>query len=736
MWKRGIRKYLGQNFLYRKRVSFAKNRYKEGYDEIRSNIRSLKRSKEEAVFGMQQAIDQFLIPRKEEGSADTIGLDNGRKVLHKIINHPNQFISNPDSFGVDGVSVKDIFGPNYKVLDVLEALRAPKYEYLTNQPDAPNYLDSAIQTGQWQFNHYNSLRTLKGIQTRAEALNGFNSTSVERLEQYLTQNFEPSGKQSIKDNLDNPTPLVGRLIEALGSAGVELKRDLKKIINNGDIYTSSTEVFWHLFSFLGDDKNLGALKALPPDLQGDLAEFFLQKRTQLEKNTISGGIEERGSLLWRVEALRQGKIVAEKTQALAAELPDLAKKLISTDSGVAQEALRTIKTLTDSYGFFLELIVTKADENGNLDKKAVDTLLAEIPEFESSVLSNVIDLYPRIKSLEGVYGSLQSERKKLEDLIDQNPEKIAKLDAEYHRVSELFEKNKDSGLTGVGTVLDLNNSGVNGNSSAGGGGDIETSFTAQRVRLKELNDILYGTSETLDGGAFGKISKIENFTFENLPGDISEGLARLAEISQRSIDRRLKEMGLESDKDIASLLDADKKPRLDVLARNELWNNASKSLTETGKALIGHDALQQFKNMSKTAYVGLQTLTYAPANYQNQISVATLTHPTTLKDALYVRKYNGGYLYHTETQVILVNPPRHNSDDQRNVAIWNKTPEEIGLDKKFTLSYGQPDELGIFLTANPENSAASQNTLYGPVQQKVNRLLAENDNFAPTKKAA
>ncbi len=725
-WKRATRKVLGQNFLYRKRVSWAKNRYKEGYDEIRSNIRSLKRSKEEAIFGAQQEIDQFLLPRTEEGSANTVELDAGRKVLHLIINRPNQFASNPAAFEVNGVSAYDIFGQDLKVLDVLEALRSPHYEYLTNNPDSPNYLDSAIKTGQWQFNHHNSLRTLRGIQTRATALESFSSTNIENLERFLTQHYEPSGSPEIKASLDNPRQLVGRLIEALGSAGVDLGHNLNKIIKNGDIYSSANEIFWHLFNFLGKDSNLSAFKALPPDLQGDLAEFFLQKRSQLEEATISGGIEERGSLIWRVEALKQGRIVSEHTQALATALPDLAEKLISTDKGVAQEALRTIKTLSDHYNYFLNLIGVSS-EDGVINKKEVDSLFVGLPEFEKSLLSNIIDMYPKMKGIFGVYSALLSERKKVEELIDQAPERVEELRNQQVAHTKHLESGEPKGVVGnVSRMLDLNTSGTGDGSN--GGGDIETYETTVQREIDRLGGYLDG-----EKGGIAQLEKIKNFTFENLPGDISQGLNRMAERSQRSIDRRLNELGLHSDADIAALLDADKKPSLNTLARNELWNSASKSLVETGRALIGNDALQQFENMKKTAYVGLQTLTYVSANYQSQLTVKGLTNPNTLQDALYVRAFNGGYLYHTDTQVILINPPRHSSDDQRNVAIWNKAPEEKGLDNKFTLPYGQPDELGIFLTANPENSAASENALYGPVQRKVDNLLAANDNFAPKK---
>lgn len=734
-WKRGIRKIgLAQNWQYRKRVNAAKILYKEGYDEVRSNIRSLKRLKEESVFEMQQEIDQYFIPKTAKGEADTVGLDAGRRVLHLIINRPEQFARNPKAFEVNGVSAKTIFGSGFNPIDVLEALRAPKYEFLTNRPDEQNHLEAAIKTGQWQFSHYNALSTLKGLEDRAQALAGFSKTNLETLEQHINQHYEPNEKANI--DLNHPGALVGEIIEALGSAGVALNRNINKIITKGNIYNSANELLWYLFSFFGQNKNLSAFKTLPPALQGKVAQFFLAKRSQLEKDALSGGINEKGSLIWRVEALRQGRIIAENTEALANELPTLATKLISTDQGVAQAALRTIKTLSDSYNFFLDLIGVTTKPDGTLDETKTDSLLQNLPEFEQSILSNIIDFYPKIKGIYGVYTQLQADRKDIEKSIDQDPEKIAELQAEYDRKSRLLESSRASGLDGLGGFIDAV-PGTPGAAGGVGGGDVETYSTTLRVRLKEIQDILYGTAGSTDGGAYGKIAKIKNSTFENLPGDISHGLQRIAAISYKSIDNRLKELGLESDSSIETLLHEDKKPDLNTLARNELYNTVSKSIISTAEALLGNETQQQFENMAKTAYVGLQTLTFAPANYQSRLTAQSLRQPEVLTDALYVRQENGGYLYHTKTQIILITPPRLNSADHRNVAIWNKTSHEIGLDQKFTIpNYNNPDQLGIFLTANPENSAASQNILIAPFQSKINDLLAANKNLAPKHLAA
>ncbi len=739
-WKRALRKGFAQNLLYRKRVAWAKSRYKEGYDEIRSNIRSLKQSKEESVFGIQQAIDQFLIPRQPEGSANTKELDAGRRVIQLIINKPDEFSKNPSdsNFTINGIEPKDIFGGSFNPLDVLEALRAPNMEFLTSKIDSQNFLDSAITVNHWQLNHYNTLRNLKGLDTRAKALQGFKDTSFQQVEIYLLEQYEPD--KDFTANTQNPSALNDEILTALGSAVPGKLQDIQSQIQNGDIYLSPLELFWHIIDFLGKDRTLSALRRLPPKLQGKLAQFMILKRTELEKSAISGGIEEKSSLVWRAEALNQGKLVAQSLGNFANELPNLGEKLISTEKGGAQEALRIFPTLLDNFRLFFKLLGAKPNQDGNFGDIDIDVLLKDVPEYEASLLSNIINLYPKINYIQEVYPKLVEDRKNLEAFIDQDPKWVEAREKEYQEKDVLLKEITRKGESGFGNTAVFGGMGGSGNtpattadgSSEGaigtGGGGLEAPWTAIRKDLERLTQFLNSGE---DGGAIGKVEKIKNFTFPNLPGNISSNIKRLAAISERTIDRRLKELGLNNPNAVANLLDDDKKPSFDVLARNELFTNGSADIIKTAQSLIGNQVVQQFENMDKCAYVGVQNIMFARADYQPFLTVQSLTNPEVMKEALYVKKdAEGAFWYHTETQVIRITPPRlHDTKDQRNVAVWYKDSTERGLDKKFTIPNTQPDHLGIFLTANPENKAATDNPLYGPVQKKVAALIAANQNF-------
>jgi len=736
-----------QDRLYRARFKAAKALYNEGHEQIVSNLKALKQFKEVRVFKIQQSVDEYFLPRQDQGAADTVGTDAGRKVIQLILNRPDQFISNPAAFNINDISPQDIFGEGYNPLDVIEALRAPNMEYITNKKEAPNYLESAITVSNWQLNHYNSLRTLEGLHTRSKALQSFDGKNLEHVESHLLQYYEPD--KNFQSDTPDPASLNQKILAALGSAMPGELNDLQKQLKNGNIYLAPLELFWHIISFLGKDKGLSALKKLPPTLQGELAQFLIDKRTQLEQSAISGGIDEKGSLVFRAEALKQGEIVATSLENFAGGLSELGSKLISTEKGEAQFALREIATVLDNFKFFFKFLGQEADQDGNFNvSDDLSVILAEVPEYERSLLSNIINLYPKVKYLGDVYPDLVAERKTLEELIDQDPEWIKDRKEEYEQLRNQFKESiekGDSGLSGMGMVMSGSGMGAAGAASTtsdGSGEDgIGTSSAGLEARWTAIRKAQERIAQKLDsgadGGAIGKIQKIDNYTFSKLPGNIDQNVLRLAKLAKRTIERRRQELGI-NDETIDALLDDNKKPSFALLAQNEMYTKGSEDIVKTAEELIANQATQQFANMGKSTYVGLQNLTYARADYQSFLTVQTLTQPEVLSDALYVRKDSeGGFWYHTANQIIRVTPPRFGGQqDRRNLAIWNKSPEEKGFKTRWTVPSTQPDHLGIFLTANPENSAGSKNTLYGPVQEKIKNLLAANVNFAPKSKAA
>lgn len=716
-WKRIGMTLTAQRPLYRMRYRMARARYKEGYDEARSNLRKLKRQKEEQIFGVQQRLDQFIFPA--EGEADTQRLNDGRKVIHSIINDPEGFLDNPNSFSSGGVRPEDIFGNRFSVIDVVETLRAPKYEFLTNREDETDFLDSAITTNNWKLNHYNTLRNLKGFKDRRDAINQFEGTGLRDLEDHVNIVYEPSGNPNL--NLDNPETLVSRLKTALGSATPGLQKEVQALIFS-DIYVGNMESFWYLAKYLGE--NLGVFDKLPKDLQQEFAEFFLRKREQLEEPLVSGSIAEEGTKVWRAQILNQGKNVIQSVKNVANLLPELGDNLLSFEKGVAQKALQDLNSVIDSQEFFEDLLGKEGDKEG---------LLKKLPELEQGLLKNIFALNPFIERLKELYPKLKTQREAFQeklDVVDQ--ERIDKLEEEAKKAQEELNISSRTGKSGLENVTksELSFGGERGGEGAGGegsgsggfmaGSDIETIQTTLQRNYAELRDLIYGKTGEAENGLIGKLNQVSNFTYD-LPGDISKNILDIANKSETLITSRLREIGVSETGE--EMLDNLKDGRRDInfLARIDLGDIASKDIESTSRALLANATIQQVENMKRAKYGELATFSYMPADFQSRLTVQGVCNYQTIKDALYVREdEDGSVWYHSKTQIFKVSEPRFSSKlevDERNVQIWNKHSEERGYGL-FTVPHTNP-HLGIMINSNPENSAAKDNPYYGTVDKKI-----------------
>lgn len=733
-WKRLGMYVTAQRPLYRLRYRTAKARYKEGYDEARSNLRKIKRQKEEQIFGLQQRVDQFIFPA--EGAADTEKLNAGRKVIHKIINDPERFLTSPNSFSVDGVSPEDIFGNRFSMVDVVETLRAPKYEYLTNREDETNYLDSAITTNNWKLNYYNMERNLQGLKARRDALNRFEGTSLKKLENHVNVVYEPSGKPKISENLENPEALVNRLKTALGSATPGLRKEVQELIFS-DIYTGNMEVFWHLAKYLGE--NLAVFDKLPKDLQEDFSEFFLRKREELEKPLVSGSITEKGTKIWRAQVLRQGKNVIQSVKNVANLLPEIGNKLLSFEKGEAQGALQDLKSVMDSYKFLNDVLGAKGDET--VEQR--ETLLKNLPELEQGLLKNIFSMEPFIKRLgDEIYPNLKTQREAFQSQLDVvTSEGMEKLKEDYDTAQGVYQKAIESGKSGfekAGTTFDLSQFGGRGQGLGQGAGagvgdgdgggfmagvDIETIPTTAQRNYAQLRDLLYGKTGTEEKGLIGQLNQVLNYTYD-LPGDISGNILDIAHQSESLLTSRLREIGVsETGEEMLDNL-KDARRDIDFLARLDLGDRASRDIETTARALLANSTVQQVENMKRAKYGELETFSYMPADFQSRLTVQGVCNYRTIKDALYVREdADGSVWYHSKTQIFKVALPRFSSKlevDERNVQIWDKHPAERGYGL-FTVPQTNP-HLGIMINSNPENVAAKDNPYYGVVDKKIKDL--------------
>ena len=703
-WAKSLRLVGGfQKQRYKGVLKLMKRNETVGHKENIGIIQGLKQKKEQALFEAKQPIDRAFI--SAENTADTERLEYYRRTINRIFNNPEAFLQNPGSLE-ETIPLSELFGRNFNPLDVLDALKRN------------NYLDAAIKVNHWQLSHYNALQTINSAGVRVEALKKFDGQYLETLETHVNKRYEPS-ENGI--SLNNPQIFVNEIIGAIGSATPGLLQNLNEIIkaNEGNIYMGSMEVFWHLANFLGEKTEV--FDKLPPNLQQKFAQFFLQKRSQLEESLISGGLNEAGTFIWRAKALNLGNFVLDSSKEVVGMLPGLGEDLLSLDKGVAQDSLRKIKTLSDNYEAFTSFLGITDPKNTN------GSLFDKLPEFEQGILNNVIALHETIEKLEESRKNLHTNRNKFEELIDQSPEWVKSRQDEYNEKQALLHKLAEKGKTGFEDAsVSVLAPGMGGHGGAvsgeegemtGAGGGIETAYTAIRKDLQRLQGWLM---DGADGGSIGKVQKLEAHTYDDLTGDISKSLESVTSMTQKLIENRFKELGITDSNDLDFLTNEAVKPKFKTLAELELGQIATRDILATANTLLQNDTAQQFKNMEQAQYNAIEELVYISANYQQNMTVNGLVNPSKIKNALYARKDSDGSIwYHTETQVIRITPPGLKQEgDQRNISIWHKDPAEKGF-KRFTVPYTHPDELGIMLTANPENSAAKDNPYYGIIGQKI-----------------
>lgn len=697
-YKRWVRTVMGQRPLYRAKIKQIKNRRAAGHGELLSILQAVEQRKEQEIFTAKQTLDSVIIPAENE--QDTPKLNAIRKTLHGVLNEPEKFIAQPASFATNGVSITELFGSKFSPMDVLEMLRGSRYEQVAGEN--PDYLDQAIKVNQLQMSHYNAMRTIDGVQTRVKAQEKFSGTGLEQLEAYVNKRYEASEEPI---DLRNPQALVDEIIQAVGSATPKLVKDLQMIMGSDqDVYLGATEVFWHLADFLG--KNTAVFDRLPPQLQQRFAQFFLKKRDALEKAAISGSLDEKGTFLWRMRALNQGSVVLKSFDELRLALPKMTEALRSRNSGDAQEALRSIKTVIDNYQIFQEVLG--------------DSVMDDLPELERGILSNIKQFEPTLEGLKNTHESLVANRNEFENIIDQDKDWVLARQQEYDRKNELFESFPKEGKTGLEGIKVMPYGGGGDGDGDGGGIGLETTYTSLQRDLDSLRSFLQVGE---DGGAIGKMKKLDNYTFDAIPGNIGDSIGNISDVTQKLIARRFKELGIKEGESLDFLVDDQVKPTFDVLARLELGEIATRDVLKTARTLLQNDGAQQYQRLSGVKYNELSQIVYVPAKHQSELTVAGLMNPEVAQNALYVNKNaDGSFLYHTKTQIFRFTPPRlGDNTDERNLEIWYKSPHEKGLGP-FTVPGTQPDMLGMMLTVNPENQAAANNPYYGAIEKKVQSI--------------
>jgi hypothetical protein len=717
-WKRWLRVLGGQRPLYRARVRQVINRNREGNEEISSILKGMEQKKEQQVFQGKQKFDAIFKAARSENNTEK--LNSIQKTAKFILNRPQDFIDRPAMFENLDMPAPELFGEGFNPVDVLEFLRgAASYE---DPEDNIDFLAQSTEVNEWKRSNLNALKTLENLQKRVRAQENFVGTNLETLETHVLKKYEPSHEENI--DLKNPEELVNQTIQALGSATPGLVRDLHTIIQNGDIYMESTEIFWYLADFFGRGQNTNLFDKLPANIQQQFAHFLIKKREELEKSTVSGSVDEKGTLLWRIRALKQGQILMAQFDDFVNELPNLHTDLRSLEPGRAQNALRVIKTVLDGYHIFNTILGIPEGEN---NQSALENLLEDLPELERGILKNITQLGGILKTFDGpqgLYQKLVDDRDALETIIDQDPQWVEQRRNEYETRQELFNRMAEEGKTGFedANVQALIGAFSDGDGSSGGGdapgaAGLETAYTALRKDLERLDRFL---NQGEDGGAIGKLEKIYNKTFDALPGNIGPAIANVAELNKRLIDRRFRELNIDPERDLDFLVNESTKPTFDFLARMELGQIASRDILHTGKSLFQKEQNAQFGFMKGIEYNSISDIVYAPARYQKKLTIAGLMNPNRIKDALYVRTdKDGSVWYHTKNQIIRFIPPQlHQDEDQRNIAIWNKPHHQRGF-QHFIAPDSQPDMIGILLSSNPENEASDQNPYYGNLQPQI-----------------
>ena len=688
-WKKMARFVAGgQKQRYSLLLKLYKRNERVGHAENMGILQGMKQKKEQEIFRTEQTIDRAFITAENAG--ETEKLNFLRKTIHRILHDPEQFLQNPRSVERE-IPLRELFGVRFNPLDVLGYLKRK------------NHLEGAITTNHWQVSHYNALRTIRGIQNRKKAIDKFEGTNLSTLETHVNQRYEPSGKNI---DLDNPEDLVNRTRHALGGATPGLRKDLQAVIS-GDVYMGATEQLWILADYFG--KNTAVFDRLPRDIQGDFAEFFTKKRSQIEKSVISGGREERGTVLWRAKAMKQGLAVLEKIKEVSSSIPNLGTQLLSREENVANKSLQDMKSLLDSYDFFLSILGVEGGSPADIHAQK-DSLFSQIPELERGLLENVFSMSKFVETIRESHAKLSEQRAEIVKLMNlASDEEIAELKKKLEMAQENFSKKADEkglGLDGAKSILDFG-----GGEGITGAGDIETPLTTLQRNFKELWKQLYGEGSE-DGGLLGRVGAIKNFQFA-LPGNIEGNLSEIGDMTAKLLKERLRELGVHNSDDLH-------RPTFDLLARLDMNHLATRDILKVANTLLGNETAQQFANMKKAKYNSLRCIEYAESKYHPTLTVESVSKPKTLLDAIYIKEdENGAMWYHTKTHVIKITPPHLNSGgDDRNMVIWEKQPHEYGY-KLFNVTPSQPHTLGIFLTANPENEAAKNNPLYGLLAKSI-----------------
>lgn len=703
-WKRLARKPLFQTGLYRAKFKRIKYLNQLAHQELIDEIKSLKQEKEQQVFEARQVLDARI--QAAQSTGETEDLNKIRKTVHAVLNSPDKFIENKGV--IAGFDTEDVFGKSFVPIDVLEALRDVKYEQLKAKGNAAtgveNFLDSAVGVNNVKVSHYNSLRVLEGLQNRVRSLDKFDGTSLRALEKIVALKYERSAPGEVTDD---PKSLVDQIISALGSATPGLLVSMYKVIgDSADPYSDSTELFWYLAKFLGE--NTHQFEKLPPNLQSKIAGFLKIKRDKLEQPLVVGGVDETSTMYFQARALKFGGRVVKAGEDALNSLSGITERLKKNES---QDDLGRLSDFVSGFETFYSEMKDRTND---------------LPDFEKNAIGNVLKLKDTADKVKRIHESLKKQQ---EDYAKLHVSEIQLKTAEdrVKHVHELFQKYSEVKTKGK-NEKDSFTKEIRRDSALGGilpstfyGGDYES---AEETLQKELDKSQEGLQDLLT-----KKSNAEAFMFDDIPSNLSTSLSVLIEGAVAPIKNALHRMGLDEDPDLTKLLP---EVKFDELARMELGQIVTKDVLNTGNKLLQNDAVQQFRNLKKARYTELSQIFYAESSYQKTLTTAHLACPSRLDNLLFARVDGDGSLwYHNQTQVVRITAPKLNStDDQRNMAIWYKSPEEKGYGH-FAVSHTQPDALGIYLTANPENAAAVDNELYGKkletkvlgIQGEIQRVL-------------
>lgn len=703
-WKKKLRDKSGQRWRAETVLKYMKHDNDKSLTEIKGIIRGLEQKKEQDILKVSTTLMKSLV--QGENSGDTVYLKERQDTIKAILNNPQGFLGASNSFQL-GIPLDELFGKGFSPLDVLDALKRS------------DYLAPTIGANHWQMSHHNAIKTINGIDTRIKAVKNFEGTNLTKLESHVLKYYETDRfEEGTGMSLQRPSALVNNLKKALESARFGLNKNLNAIIN-GDLYMSDLEQFWVLSEYFSN--NLDVLDQLPPELQKEYGSFLLAKREFLETPLVSGDRAEGGTVLWRVRSMNLAKNALDAIDTVIEKknFYELGEHLLSTDKRQAQHVLAQLRTMVDSYDFFLAKLGVKPGTNLG-DENVTKSLLSEFPEFEQGILKSVFEVSEFVETIRESSKKLDAERDEYEKLLLVDDDDVQATRDRLAKMEDDFDVLMKSGKSGLEDVRGMDIPGMEGKSGGGGfmGGDLETIQTTMQRNIEQLRTQLRGVEGSTDGGLIGKQKRRDNFTFTT-PGRIGDSISAVTDTTKKLIDKRLSELGVNED----DLIEG--RPEFDLLARLDLGDRVTKEMEMTANGLLRNESVQQFKKMKENKYFSLTKLLYAKANFQNTLTPSNLTNPKVMEDALYIREDSEGAVwYHTETQVIKIIAPRSGSDaDQRNMAIWNKKPHEKGY-KFFNISATQPDELGIFITANPENSAAKDNELYGKTQQNI--ALAES----------